>query len=339
MTDFHPITRRRALRTLFCSSAALSLNLRAADEVPPTVGKPDLDFLCIGDFGTGSRDQHRVAAAMATMVKQHNRKPDALWLLGDNFYDRDRSPGGFSVTSPRWKSVIEDMYPADVFPGPMHAVLGNHDYHDNPGGQDIQLAYARQKGIRWHLPSKWYRVDAGTKDPLVTFLCLDSNLPEVSGGKNKKAGAERSSLTQAEADAQLAWLKAELAKPRAPFTIVVAHHPIYSNGEHGDTKALVRQWDELFQQHRVHAYLCGHDHDLQHLELEGRFTSYVLSGGGGASSRKLSETHKNCFGASRHGFTRLTVTQDALGFSHHTADGKTLHRFSKARDGKVTIGA
>ena len=338
MTDFHPITRRRALRTLFCSSAALSLNLRAADDAP-SAGQPDLDFLCIGDFGTGSKDQQRVAAAMAAMAKQHNRKPDALWLLGDNFYDRDRSPGGFSVTSPRWKSVIEDMYPADVFPGPMHAVLGNHDYHDNAGGQNIQLAYARQNGIRWHMPAKWYRVDAGGKDPLVTFLCLDSNLPEVSGGKNKKAGTERSSLSQTEADAQLAWIKSELAKPRAPFTIVVAHHPIYSNGEHGDTEALVRQWDKLFQEHRVHAYLCGHDHDLQHLELEGRFTSYVLSGGGGASSRKLKETHKDCFGASRHGFTRLTVTRDALGFSHHTADGKTLHRFSKARDGKVTIGA
>lgn len=337
MSDLHAITRRRAIRTLFCSSAALSLNLRANEPAPAPAA--ELEFLCIGDFGTGAKDQQRVARAMAAFAEGRGRKPDALWMLGDNFYDRDKAPGGFSVESPRWKQVIEDMYPADRFPGPMHAVLGNHDYHDNPGGQDVQLAYARKPGMRWHLPAKWYRVDLGKPDPLVTFLCLDSNLPEVSGGKNKKTASERGALTQEEAKAQLTWFKAELAKPRAPFTVVIAHHPLYSNGEHGDTEALVKQWDGLLQSHRVHAYLCGHDHDLQHLELEGKFTSYVLSGGGGASTRKLSDTHKNCFAASRHGFTRLGVSRDALHFSHHTADGKTLHRFSKAVDGKVTIGA
>jgi 3',5'-cyclic AMP phosphodiesterase CpdA len=219
----------------------------------------------------------------------------------------------------------------------MWAVLGNHDYHDNEGGENVQLAYARKSGVRWTMPAKWYRLDLGSPKPLVTFLCLDSNLPEVSGGKDKKSGKDRGSLTAAEAAAQLAWFKVELAKPRAPFTIVVAHHPVYSNGDHGDTKALIDQWGGLMQEHKVHAYLCGHDHDLQHLELEGLFTSFVLSGGGGAKTRDLEVHHKVPFGKRTYGFTYLGVSNETLTFTHLDDQGAPLHSFSKKRDGSVTI--
>lgn len=327
-----PLSRRRALQTLFCSSAALALNVRTQAQGPAASGA--LNFLCIGDFGTGGADQKKVAAAMQAFIAKNAIKPDALWLLGDNFYSKDKAPEGFTTASPRWKNEIEDMYPASVFPGPMHAVLGNHDYHDNAGGQDVQLAYAKKSGVRWHLPAKWYRLDLGP----VTFLCLDSNLPSVSGAKDKKSGKPRASMTAAGEAEQLAWFKAELAKPRAPFTIVAAHHPLYSNGDHGDTKPLIEQWDGLLQQHRVHAYICGHDHDLQHLEMEDRFTSHILSGGGGAKTRPLETDRKTPFFKQTHGFTHLAVTANELRFTHYDADGVQLHRFTKKPDGSVQIG-
>lgn len=336
MKNTAQLTRRRALQTLFCSSAAMALNVRAQSAEATTPGT--LNFLLIGDFGTGGVDQKKVADAMQAFISKNNRKPDALWMLGDNFYSLDKSPGGFSMDSPRWKNEIEEMYPASVFPGPMYGVLGNHDYHDNPGGQKVQLAYSKKSGVRWHMPSKWYRLDLGGENPLVTFLCLDSNLPTVSGGKDKKSGKDRSCLTAAEAEEQMAWFKAELAKPRAPFTIVAAHHPVYSNGDHGDTKTLVQQWDGLLQANKVHAYICGHDHDLQHLELEDRFTSHVLSGGGGAKTRPLDGKHKVPFGKETHGFTHLSISADAVRFAHYDATGALLHRFTKRQDGKVEIG-
>lgn len=334
MSPFANVSRRRAIGTLFCSSAALALNLRctARAELP----KNGLNFLAIGDFGTGGADQKRVAQAMAGFVAKESFKPEALWFLGDNFYSQDKA--GFSTESPRWKKEIEEMYPERVFPGPMHVVLGNHDYHDNPGGEKVQLAYAKKPGVRWHLPAKWYRVDAGAPDPLVTFLCLDSNLPEVSGGGKQQGGNQRASLSREEADEQLAWFKAELAKPRAPLTVVVAHHPLYSNGAHGDIKALVAQWGGLLQEHKVHAYLCGHDHDLQHLELEGKFTSFVVSGGGGAKTRKLPSARDVPFAREIHGFTCLSVTPEFLRFTHYDAEGGQLHTFRKNPDGSMVIG-
>jgi len=330
------LSRRRAIQTLFCSSAALALNIRP-DRASAAIATEALHLLMIGDFGTGAADQVKVAAAMQKFVADKNLKTEGLLLLGDNFYSLDKA--GFSTESPRWKKEIEDMYPASVFPGPMWSVLGNHDYHDNAGGEKVQLAYAQKPGVRWKMPAKWYRFDLGPADkPLVTFICLDSNLPTVSGKPDSKTKKPCPSMTSAEEKEQLAWLKAELAKPRAPFTIAVGHHPLYSNGSHGDTKELLAQWEPLFQEHKVHAYLCGHDHDLQHLEMKGLFTTHLLSGGGGAKTRKLEGKHQVPFGKDVHGFTHLQITAEALTFTHHSADGGVLHAVTKLPDGSFKIG-
>jgi tartrate-resistant acid phosphatase type 5 len=331
-----PLSRRRAIQTLFCSSAALALNVRP-DRAAAAIAQEALHVLMIGDFGTGSANQVKVSQAMQKFVTDSGAKPAGLWMLGDNFYSLDKS--GFSTESKRWSHDIEEMYPTSVFPGPMWAVLGNHDYHDNPGGEKVQLAYAQKPGVRWKMPAKWYRFDLGPLDkPLVTFICLDSNLPAVSGAPDKKTKKPRSSMTATEEQEQLLWLKAELAKPRAPFTIAVGHHPLYSNGSHGDTKELLAQWEPLFQEHKVHAYLCGHDHDLQHLEMADRFTTHLLSGGGGASTRQLPNERKMPFGKDVHGFTHLQITAEELIFTHHSAEGAALHTVTKKLDVNFKVG-
>jgi predicted MPP superfamily phosphohydrolase len=328
------MTRRRALKTLFCSSAALALNLHPRRLDAALASKEGLHFLAIGDFGTGAADQKAVSEAMQNFVTKQALKPEALLLVGDNFYGPTK--GGFTDDCDRWKTGFEDMYPKSHFPCRCYAILGNHDYHDNGEGEQAQLAYAKKLGGRWTMPAKWYRQDFGD---LLTILFLDSNFPKVSGGKDKKTGLPKRHMAAAEEQEQLAWFKEELAKKRGAYTVVVAHHPIYSNGDHGDTKALIEQWDGLLQDHRVHAYLCGHDHDMQHLELEGRFTSHILSGGGGARVRKLESERKMPYGNPVHGFTHLAVAPDGLTFTHHGKDGGVLHRFTKRVDGKVEFGA
>jgi 3',5'-cyclic AMP phosphodiesterase CpdA len=168
-------------------------------------------------------------------------------------------------------------------------------------------------------------------------IALDSNLPKVSGGKDKKTGKPKASLSEAEAAEQLEWFKAELKTKRAPFTIVMAHHPLYSNGDHGDTRTLVEQWGPLLEEHKVHAYLCGHDHDLQHLELEGLHTSFILSGGGGAKTRKLESDRKMPYGRDIYGFTHLRVGREEMTFTHLDSAASPVHRFTKRLDGSVAV--
>jgi tartrate-resistant acid phosphatase type 5 len=326
--------RRRALKTVFCFSAFAAFRPRYSMAATKPSGDA-IHLMAIGDFGTTGKVQLKVAGAMADFMKQHKLTPKEMLLLGDNFYGLDKD--GFSIESNRWRKTFEDVYPESDFPMRCPAVLGNHDYHDNDGGEQIQLQYAREKKTRFTLPNKWYRYELGPNDrePWLTVIALDSNVPEVSGGlKNKKPKA---CLGAEEVKMQQEWLESELQKPRAPMTLVLGHHPLYSNGDHGDTEVFITRWGELFQKQRVHAYLCGHDHDLQHLELEGKFTSFVLSGGGGAKIRELEDDRKMPFGKSVNGFTHLEVMKNALRFSHYDTDGQCLHQFQKKLDGSVDI--
>jgi tartrate-resistant acid phosphatase type 5 len=330
------ISRRGALKTLFCASAALALNLRPQAASAAGFAADDLHVLAIGDFGSQSKEQSAVARAMQKYVADQRLKTEGLLLLGDNFYGK--MEGG--LKSARWTTGFEEMYPSSSFPGPCWAILGNHDYHDNEGGQNTQLAYGREtSGTRWTMPSKWYRVDLPNENPAITMLMLDSDLPTVSGAENKKTGKKQASLSEGEEKQQQAWLEAELAKPRGAFTMVVGHHPIYSNGQHGDTKSLIKAWDPLLEKHAVHAYLCGHDHDLQHLEFEGRKTSFVVSGGGGARVRELPNARKAPYGKNVYGFTHLQISRQRMIFRHFDANGTQLHAFAKLPDGTMKLDA
>ena len=204
-----PLTRRRTLQTLFCSSVAMALNLTRRSAA--AVEADGMHFLAIGDFGTGGKDQQTVAKAMQDFIAKNSLRPEGLLLLGDNFYGPANpkpkkdgksvagEPAPFTVESARWQREIEDMYPQSSFGCPMFAVLGNHDYHDNKGGENTQLAYAKKPGVRWRLPAKWYRQDFG---PLLTVLFLDTNLREVSGRDSKTKKYSRASLTEEEGAAQ-----------------------------------------------------------------------------------------------------------------------------------------
>ena len=87
---------------------------------------------------------------------------------------------------------------------------------------------------------------------------------------------------------QLGWLEAELGRPRSTrYLVVMGHHPVYSDGPHGDHPVLAREWDPLFRKHKVDIYLAGHDHDIQPLKFENHPTSFFISGGGGADLSNL----------------------------------------------------
>ncbi len=348
------ITRRHLLRQVFAYSAAAALANRIPAFAAPAPVAPTgegLNFLMLGDFGnakkykltkpaaTGPADavpnlkegdpnapsmQGAVAAAMQGYVQSRSLKPEGLFLLGDNFYGT--MPGG--IASPRWKEGFEDMYPASAFPGPCWAMLGNHDYDEADFHKvAAELSYAdANPGTRWSMPAKWYRVDWPAQNPLVTCLILDSNY------QNKLAY-----LTKEEKAKQAAWMETELKKPRAPWTLAFGHHPLYSNGPHGDSAELIAAWLPLFQKYGVAAYFCGHDHDLQHLEFESVRTSFVVSGGGGASITKLKKPERKPYSESTYGFSHLLVTKDKLTLRHIDPAQKQLHAFTRNLAGKVDI--
>ncbi len=330
------ISRRRLLKTLFCSSAAMGLNLHAEEISSATPASASaLDFLALGDFGTSDESQKQLAQTLAGYATAMKNKAQGMFLLGDNFYYP--MPGGF--LAPRWKTDFSDMYPASIFPFPCWAILGNHDYHDTPGNEKIQLGYSafREHKTRWTMPGKYYRLDLPAKKPLVTFLMIDTDWESI----NKRIHGDQVAcwMSAEEKAAQMLWLETQLTSKRAPFTVVVGHHPVYSDGSHGDTPELVQELGPILEKHAVHFYLCGHDHDLQHLELENLKTSFVISGGGGAPVCKNTEARKGSVINATHGFSHLFILEKRLHVRHIDSFGKVCHAFSKGvkHDWKIEI--
>jgi len=231
--------------------------------------------LAFGDFGNGSTEQKQAAAAM---LKFHRQTPfDFAVTLGDNFY----SKGMESPTDPRWKTWWDELY--DPLGIQFYATLGNHDWGlaDSPAAE---ILYTRQSPS-WRMPAPYYTFTAGP----VQFFALDTN--EVS-------------------EAQLLWLKDELAKSRARWKLVYGHHPIYSAGAHADTQGLIKRLLPVLKG-RADVYLAGHDHDLQRLNAE-EGVHFFVSGGGGAGLREPKPGARTLFAKAAHGFCVVE------------ADGKTL---------------
>jgi tartrate-resistant acid phosphatase type 5 len=330
------LTRRRFLRQSFVFSALAGVGAlpSLADlNQSPTAAASHL--LMLGDWGDERPDaQAKVARGMQRYVKQRQLKTDALLMLGDNWYGQ--LPGG--VNSDRWQKQFEDMYPKSIFDCPAYAIAGNHDYQRMPESKvAAELAYAKKSGTRWTMPSLWYSFEFPAAKPLMTVIALDSNMPRDGGAQDNGVTFTLTRQQQAE---QLKWLEAELQKPRqTPYLVVMGHHPIFSNGIHGDTKVLVRDWEPLLRKHKAHLYLAGHDHDMQHLEFDGHPTSFVLSGGGGADiyPMKIDQSERGPWAQPLYGFSHLEVTPEKLTLKHMDEDGQVIHAFTKKPDGTVEV--
>jgi tartrate-resistant acid phosphatase type 5 len=333
MTFQNPnLNRRDFLRQTFAFSALATLGARTGLALPPD--RQAHHVLLIGDWGKdgGHAGQSSVAASMVNYAATNHLPVDALFMLGDTWYGA--LPGG--VDDPRWKSQFEDMYPASAFPGPAFSIMGNHDYQVMPMPKtEAELAYARRGHTRWTQPALYYSFHLPAKDPLIKVIALDSNVS--TGHEDSNGFFTMSASAQAE---QLQWFAAEIAKPSpAPFLVVMGHHPIFSNGPHGDHKVLIREWEPLLRRHQAHLYLAGHDHDLQHLEFADHPTSFVCSGAGGADlyDLKIAEAARGPFANKVYGFTHLEATADKLTLRHIDAKGNVLHAFTKAQDHSIAM--
>ncbi len=304
MKKFPLLVAFLAILCAFCPRA----NAQPAD-------KP-LHFLVLGDWGSGRPQQKEIADAMARYAQTHASTDPVQWvtLVGDNFYEK----GVTSVDDPQWKLKFEDIYDAKRLAMPFIAVLGNHDWGQNPAAE---IAYAgAHPGTRWQMDGFYFKRTYGQNPdaPLADFFYIDTDLWNYHLDRL--------------ADAQMAWLEDGLKNSKARWQIVVGHHPLYSNGEHGHDKeilALREKLAPLFKQYGVDAYLSGHEHDLERNQIAGEPTLFLVSGSGG-KLRPKSFDDFGPFYASSGGFASVTITPDALSGQFLDSNGATLDQWKIA---------
>ena len=280
---------------------------------PSATVAPDavqLNLLTIADWGDDTYAQRAVAESMGEYAASlAPNKLHAVLSGGDNIY-----PDLDNVSDADFEELFEKMYDKRTLDVPFYMLLGNHDY--SRGKSKVELEYARtHPESRWKLPAKWYRVDLPPDAPLATALMLDSNYRELS---------------KEEWRSQMEWLETELQNPRnARWLIVCAHHPVFTQGEYGDSPSLIEDFGTLLRKYDVDFYVCGHDHVMQHLEVPGYVTSFLCCGGGGGTLHEIVSSKYGPFAKKTHGFVHLRLGEHSADVTYLNRRGVPIHSFSR----------
>lgn len=279
-------------------------------------------FVALGDWGqNGAPVQRAVAASMTVAARELGSR--FVVSVGDNFY-----PGGVkSVSDPHWKESFEAVYTDPALQTPWYVALGNHDYRAVPRAQVEYTQLSR----RWRMPSRYYKVagaQLGAPD-LDLFVIDTTPIVDADNLDERAQQLRRGHWWREHADPQLAWLRSELAASRAPWKIVVGHHPIYSgSAKHGDSLVLIARVAPLLEAFGVQAYINGHDHDLQHIQ-RGR-VDYICTGAG-SEAGEVGATVGTRFYIGRPGFAAFQLADEAMVLQFRDLTGRTIYAASLPR--------
>lgn len=274
-----------------------------------------LSLYLANDLGrNGYYQQKQIAALMGTMAEEDG--PEAVLALGDVHHFE----GVASVNDPLWLTNFELIYDHPELMIPWYPVLGNHEYR---GNTQAVLDYAHVSR-RWCMPARYYSLRFEDDGTTVRVIMLDTT-PLIDKYRNDSITYPDAHLQ--DADAQLAWLEAELAAATEDWVIVTGHHPVYADtpkdeSERTDMQARV---GEILRRHRVDFYICGHIHNFQHIRPAGQKVDYVVNSSASLSRTKVKAVEGAQFISGEAGFARLTATATTLTLDLINAEGKTLH--------------
>ncbi|HBW57282.1 MAG TPA: metallophosphoesterase [Oscillatoriales bacterium UBA8482] len=254
-------------------SSNLKISQNKGDNMPSIPnGKPIFRFVAIGDAGTGEKGQYEVAKAM---VSYHQNHPfQVVTLLGDNIYTNGEIEKINAVFEKPYQPLLEKGVK-------FYACLGNHDLRTENGNRQVTYPLFNMQG-------RYYTFKY---DP-VQFFVLDAN-------------------DNADWEKQIPWLEDQLKRSQTPWKIIYSHFPIYSSGLYGVNPQLINRLTPLFKKYGVQVYMNGHEHNYERTKpIDG--TTYLISGNGGASIRRVGSSEWTATAASTLGFTAIEVYADQM---------------------------
>ncbi|MES2261104.1 MAG: metallophosphoesterase [Pseudomonadota bacterium] len=242
-----------------------------------------------------SRAQYAGAARTAALLDAGMEQDpgSALLTLGDHTYPHGLAAEFRDCYAPTWGRYRDRTYPS---PG-NHEYLGGkadgyYDYFGNAAGPRGRGYYSFDLGA-WHLVS------------------LNS---QVRG---------------AESDAQLAWLKEDLARHARRCTLAYWHAPLYSSGGHGGDARMRAAWQLLYQA-GADLVLSGHDHGYERFapqDADGRrddaggLRQFVVGTGGAyLTPFRWTEAHSAARDNRRHGVLKLVLGAGSYSWEFLAAD-------------------
>ncbi len=294
------------LLALVIAAAKAAYSLALIPDAPATslviqesVPERGLRFFAIGDNGTGSAAQKRVAAAMEKRCVSEGGI-DGLLLLGDVIYPR----GIDSVKDPQWQSKLFSLYSGPCLgKAPIYPIIGNHDIKKGYDRVQIWMDYQRLNP-RWRFPYRFYQVRFGS---LLNLVALDTMFPYTVNN----------------------FLPEAFSKP-ARWTIAMGHHPLkaatLAGGRHKGG-GIGGWYIKRLLCHHIDAYLSGHTHQMEIREFPDCGFTHVVNGAGGAGLYQIDPSDRGVeFLAASYGFLAIDVTPKTLELAFISDQGQELHR-------------
>jgi hypothetical protein len=270
------------MRALACLALApLLLFVRTAGAQPPAPNT----LYAAGDIAYCVHNNPDWSFAMSTarLVGDalSNDPNGAVITLGDNVYPRGTAKEFESCYDPTWGRFKERTLPTP----------GNHEYY-TPDAAPYFAYFGPRTG------PGYYSLQLGSWHVI--------SLNSVLAGQAM--------------DAQMNWLRADLAAAPARCTLAVWHHPLYSSGDAGSYPVMQQAWELLYQA-GAELVLSGHDHDYERFGPQDALGNrddkrgmrqFVVGTGGGSPSwfRASSLPNSEFRDSSRYGVMRLVLRED-----------------------------
>ncbi|MBN1953369.1 MAG: metallophosphoesterase [Bacteroidales bacterium] len=294
----------------------------AIDSILQKADSSEISFFIISDWGRNGYFYQKEVAERMGIFAETIEAPDFILSCGDNF----QVHGVASTSDALWMRNYENIYTHPSLEADWYPVLGNHDYQ---GSTQAQIDYS---GIsrRWNMKDHYYTLVKPVNDSTrIRFLFIDTP-PLISSYRMSTEKYPDAHLQ--DSGKQMQWIRRTLSEATEEWIVVVGHHPVYSASQkHGDTEELITKLQSLFEKYRVDLYLCGHDHDMQHLRPEGSTVDYVVTGTG-ATVRPCAVNENSIISLSEPGFTQVFIQHDTLYLNFIRKDGARLYTMKQFID-------
>ena len=247
------------------------------------------EFILMGDTGTGSKEQYKVAGAIKNHCATKNCK--ALFILGDVIYDH----GVESVSDEQFKTKFEDPYRNISLP--FYIVYGNHDYL---GCTDCYIKYS-MVSKKWKMPERYYLTEFDD----ISFYAVDT----------ENLNSE-----------QIKWLVEKLSADTNAWKIVIGHRPLmtYEKTKIDEGWSGKSQLKDAICNY-ANFYISGHSHVLEIPgKIDGCKVEQFISGGGGAGLREVNKPYRGKFFAEENGFLVLSLFDTDLKISFFNENTELL---------------
>lgn len=279
-----------------------------------------LRFASLGNWGTGSKIQKKVAETLKTAVA--NERVTFIVSPGSNF-----EYGVTGANDDKWESQYQSIYRSEdgSMEIPMFTVLGAGDWQGDFNSQvnRNQQAYltgqigdaVTSKGLpRWTMPNWWYHyythfattasmslLKSGHRDMSVGFIFIDTWILSDAFPYKDVSNAAWSDLKKA----------LEVAPRILDYIIVVGDKPIQSSGSSKGDSHLAYYLLPLLREAQVDAYISGYDHDMEIIDNNG--LSMIITGNGGTSGRRpVIKASNSVFFTEKSGFCVHELGADGM---------------------------